>query len=381
MAELQDLKKRGIFEENELKIIMRRRTDYEHRITSRTAKSTDFLSYANHEINVEKLRALRLKRLRKGGSITGSGVSDWAGSRRISFILDRATKKFPRNLSLWIRLIEYAKEQNSPNVVNKSMSSMLKFHPTNPEVWVFVAKYQAENNASIQEARAVLQRGLRFNADSSYLWLEYMRLELIYAAKILARRKLLGIKSAHSIENGELKKPSQLDFSAFDVAAAEKELNNLPDINIDILGDMSSNPVLRGEVALAVFDAAINQVEADDQIEFCKQSLEILENFTVFDRIHLSNHIIQWAEANRPGDSRVHLWRLSLPVRYCSNVSVELPQQLRLLFNLYSKMSSHPREVKELLREYLTDRFLLGSASAELDQSLKQAVELFIRQM
>lgn len=379
ITELQDLKKRGIFDDGELKIIMKRRTDYEHRITSRTVRSSEFLSYANYEMNVEKLRSIRLRRLKKQGSSLGSGVSDWAGSRRITFIFDRATKRFPQDLGLWMRLIEYGKQQNAPNVVNKSMSSMLKLHPTNPEVWVLVAKYQAENNASIQEARAVLQRGLRFNADSSYLWLEYMRLELIYAAKILARRKLLGIKSAHSIEEGELKKDSQLDLSAFDVAAAEKEIKNLPDVNIDVLGDVSSNPVLRGEVALAVFDAAISQIDAADQVDFCDRSLEIFDNFTLFDRAHLCNHVIVWAEANVPNDGKVQLWRVSLPVRFCSNTSPELPQQLRLLFNLYSKKANHPHQMKDALREYLASRFL---ESAEgLDQSLKQAVEMFISKM
>lgn len=382
VTELQDLKKRGIFGDEELKIIMKRRTEYEHRITARTAKPSEFLAYANYEINVDKLRTLRVKRLRKAGSLSGSGVSDWAGSRRIMFIFDRGTKKFPQNLNLWMRTIDYAKQQNAVNVINKSMSSMLKLHPTNPEVWVYVAKYQAEDNASIQEARAVLQRGLRFNADSVYLWAEYMRLELIYVAKILARRKLLGIQSARKSEEKEQNKEAQLDLSTSDVVAVESELKNLPDINIDILGDVSVNPALRGDVALAVFDAGAAQLPDADQMELSERALDIFDLFTALDRTYLCDHVIQWASQNRANDPKVKVWALTLPVRHCARNSSQLPDQLRILFNLYSKEQKHSLEVRQLLREYLTDRFLADAASEPpLDENLRQAIELFLRKL
>jgi len=56
VPELEDLQRKKLFAKNEITMIMRRRTDFEHRIQGRGTKPRDFLKYAEFETNLEKLR-------------------------------------------------------------------------------------------------------------------------------------------------------------------------------------------------------------------------------------------------------------------------------------------------------------------------------------
>ena len=40
------------------------------------------------------------------------------------------------------------------------------------ELWIAAAKFEMETNKSMDTARSLLQRGLRFNPKSKNLWLE-----------------------------------------------------------------------------------------------------------------------------------------------------------------------------------------------------------------
>lgn len=366
IKEVEDLKKRGIFDKDELSKIVKRRTDYEHKLLARSVKPSDFLAYTTYEQQLDRLRHLRVRRLRKQHKLEGKGISDWAGKQRIQFIFSRATRRFPAELSLWIATVDYGHKNNSPQVVNRALTSMLRLHPTKPEVWVYVAKYQAEENSAIVEARAVLQRGLRLNPRSEYLWLEYMRLELIYVAKILARRKLLGLDVAQKAESNE-QNAERTELSNVDIQAAETELSNLPDINIEVLGDVQSNPALRGDVALAVYDAAAPRFG----LEFPIKAIQVLDEFTALDRQYLVDHVIKHALTAYPDSDEFVFLSIVLPIRYVDINSSEFPDAFKLMVNLYGR---RPRslEVRQKLRDYLAQ--ILHS---EMDASLKMAVELF----
>ena len=59
------------------------------------------------------------------------------------------------------------------------------------ELWVLAAKWELEENLSMEHARMLLQRGLRFNTKSQHLWQEvivyfyiYYVLSLVYISTI-----------------------------------------------------------------------------------------------------------------------------------------------------------------------------------------------------
>lgn len=60
IPEVDDLVQKNLFTKNEVNKIMRKRTDFEHRLSSRGSSISDYIRYIEYEKNVN---ALRLKRV------------------------------------------------------------------------------------------------------------------------------------------------------------------------------------------------------------------------------------------------------------------------------------------------------------------------------
>lgn len=129
VPELQEFARKKIFTKEEIVSIARKRSDFEHILSARGSKSQDYVRYAEYEMNLESLRRKRVKRL-------GVRTSDHTGQRRIYFILDRAIKKFPGDVGLWMQYITFAQKQKSDKKVLQLVTSLLRLHPTKPELWI-----------------------------------------------------------------------------------------------------------------------------------------------------------------------------------------------------------------------------------------------------
>jgi len=91
IPELEDLQAKKLFSPAEIKVIVKKRTDFEYRIKAKIPHLPDFLRYIQYEVNLERLRVKRKERLTEPVQPSASDVSS---NRRISFIFDRALRKF-----------------------------------------------------------------------------------------------------------------------------------------------------------------------------------------------------------------------------------------------------------------------------------------------
>lgn len=296
-------------------MIMRRRTDFEHRINSRGSKPRDYLKYVEFETNLEKLRKKRYNRLSSVGLInTKPSISDWAAERRILFIYDRSIKKFPNDFALWENYLEYAKKQKLFKKIYKIYTSLLQLHPTSTSSWISAAKFEFEFVGSAKNARTLFQKGLRFNKDSKKLWLSYTIFELSYITKLLNRRKILGlITEKQQLEHEQSEAKAQdiedeendlISLPAITNEELKTELNNLPDADLNMLGNPETNPALKGDVALTVFDVCMDTLfklkrsTVQDEFEFkydlALEFLNIFNKFEDLDRLYLSSHVVNY---------------------------------------------------------------------------------------
>jgi U3 small nucleolar RNA-associated protein 6 len=379
VAELDDLRKKELFTKQELAMIMRRRTDFEHRINGRSARSKDFLRYSEYEMNVERLRLKRTKRL-GGKNEGGPTISDWAGPRRILFIFERATTKFAGDIPLWLQYLEYAKQQSAIHVINKVFTCMLQLHPTKPKLWILAAKREADDNASMKAARSLMQRGLRFNRDSTLMWYEYTKLELIYVSKILARRKLLGLKAVEE----EKQLDEQVEHITLPEASTEEsiqtDLKSLPDADISMLGNAETNPALRGDVALAIYDAAVETMPSQaKKFAFSLEILDLFDSFPDLDRQHICRHVIEFVDLNI-GSPETNLLAITLPLRHTSHDDPSFPDMLKLTIALFNKDSKSP-ELKRLLRDHLNEKYMERELTPCLDENIKLVLSLFLKRL
>eukprot|EP00892_Ulva_mutabilis_P011884 jgi/Ulvmu1/9068/UM005_0161.1 len=190
VPELEDYERRGYFSRGEISSIVQTRQKFEYSLRRRNAKKSDFLRYYDYEWRLEQLRQLR----RKQRAIAGKrSLADYGIVRRIHFIFDRATRKFKGDPGIWMSWLKFCKDSQSKRQVSKVITKALKLHPTAPYFWAYAAAWEFEGNANPASARQLLQSGLRNCPTKGSLWVEYFRMELMYANKVTARRKALGI--------------------------------------------------------------------------------------------------------------------------------------------------------------------------------------------
>lgn len=392
VPELEDLKRKGLFDQKEITMIMRRRTDFEHRIQGRGAKPRDFLKYADFEINLEKLRIKRFARLRETDHVdTTPSISDWAGFRKVIFIFDRAVRRFSGDLDIWAKYLKFVKEKDAIKVVYKVYAKLLLLQPRNVDAWLSAAKYEFETNANAKGARELYQKALRLNPESRKLWTSYAQFELTYVSKLLARRQVLGLLTEKKQEE-DLKAQAQelekriedapndgveantdsISFAEVEEDDLKLELASLPEADMNVLGSPETNPVLKGDIALTVFDLAIPELlkevaesnKTDKVFEIAEEFLDLFDQFESLNRDHLYYHILSYLQTNYKDDIRTSLVDITLPLRGVSVLDSSLAEALKLSVNKFTayklkmKEAKRKQELSEKYVSYLTDKFV-----------------------
>lgn len=409
VPELEDLKKKGLFEKSEITMIMRRRTDFEQRIQGRGSKPRDFLKYSDFELNLEKLRKKRYNRFIKAGIIdTKPTISDWAGTRRIMFIFDRATRRYPGELDIWSKYLKFAKSNGAIKVIYKVYSRLLQLQPRNIDAWLSAAKYEFETNANAKGSRILFQRGLRLNPESLNLWLEYVSFELSYITKLLVRRKVLGLitekQQQDELETNESNLSKKLteddhndeDFKQDIIELPEadeinEQLNDLPEADMNMLGNPETNPALKGDVALTIFDLCIPAIaktfpkestnKNEKIIAICQQFLKLFDKFDQLDQNYLYLHVLNYLQTNYPRDPATLLVDITLPIRNIDIDNPALAENLQLTVNkcmaykLKSKDAEQTDKLISLFTEEITEKYLNKSNDEQLNNLLKAIIK------
>lgn len=402
VPELEDLQKKGLFEKQEITQIMRRRTDFEHRLNSRGSKTRDYLKYVEFEENLEKLRKKRYARLSKAGLInTKPSISDWASERRILFIFDRSIQKFPSDFLLWENYLNFAKKHKIFKKIYTIYNQLLQLHPTHVQSWLNAANFEYEVVGSAKNARNLFQKALRFNKDSSKLWIEYALFELSYVTKLLNRRKILGLvteKQQLEHEASEQKEDfdgkDMIQVPSFTRDEARDQLNQLPDADLNMLGNPETNPALRGDVALTIFDIGIetlwnfkksNQVikEFDFKYDLALKFIEVFNKFSDLDRNYLNNHVVNYLTSNFGTQVKCMYLDITIPLVNLTikdEAFIEMLQFSTKKYLTYKKKISDNAEQLELknfftqfiIERYLQDQKLDDKTKALLNTILKR---------
>ena len=91
-------------------------------------------------------------------------------------------------------------------MVLQVLTKALQLHPAASGLWSYAAAWEFEHNSNAAAARTLMQRGLRMCKASQQLWLEYFRMELMYAHKLRARRRILGLGALAGIRTSSVRK-------------------------------------------------------------------------------------------------------------------------------------------------------------------------------
>ncbi|CZR64241.1 related to UTP6-U3 snoRNP protein [Phialocephala subalpina] len=293
VPQLQEFKEKKIFNEDEIRTLVKKRSDFEHKVLARGSQPVDFARYAAWEIGLETLRQKRCKRLRIKGSTTHSGQA------RIFNIFDRGTKKHPGDVALWMSYLEYARTAKANKKFKTILTAAIRLHPTKSELWLYAARWTLEAEADMNGARSYMQRGTRFCTTSKDLWIEYAKLEMIYLAKITMRRKILGLDVEDTQEDtmeidegvndaGFTTSEDMIAIPDFKTNSIRLSMVERVEVDSEASKDPMTTPALNGAIPLAIFDAARTQPF------FCASTAEaFFDMFAMFSQVRCLSTILQ----------------------------------------------------------------------------------------
>ncbi|KAL4779009.1 U3 small nucleolar RNA-associated protein 6-domain-containing protein [Aspergillus varians] len=344
VPELRDYEKKKIFTKDEITSIVKKRSDFEHKINARGAQPSDFVRYAEYEMNLDSLRRKRVKRM----GIRSAGFS---GQRRIFFVLDRATRKFHGDVGLWVQYIEYARRQKAYKKLTTIFMDALRLHPTNADLWIYAAQYFMQDHADMSQARTYMQRGLRFCKSSRKLWIHYAKLELIYITKLVARQRILGLDG--TIEAPKQQAPTDdLDADMIMMPQiTEEDINpSAPDdsVNQAALKTLNATPALSGAIPLAIFDSAFKTFENDDRFghEFFDMVFEF-EDVPCLQKI--LSHILNTMQESKSASPHTLICYIKLPTAGIKATSAEFPGALGAVLSRLQEHRQKPGVAKEVI--------------------------------
>jgi U3 small nucleolar RNA-associated protein 6 len=374
VPQLQELVRKEVFTEAEVKSIARKRSDYEHTINARGQTPTDYASYATYEINLASLIKKRTTRLN-----VKLGVSSHEGPRRIFFILERGVRKFPGDLGLWMQLLSFARKEKARKKVKELLTRVLRLHPTKAQLWVYAAKAILEDEADMTAARGYLQRGLRFCKTDRTLWVEYARLECIYIAKIVARRKILGLDGRTREERSAEGDEDMLVLPTVTAEDINPAMGKDDAVDQVALQNLENTPALTGAIPVAIFDAAMK--EFDDDAELGEQFFNMAAEFErspAFDKI--LRRIAERLAATKPDSVHAITCQFILPISGVDVASADFPDALSECLNtIRSAMKRLPLRKKDIAQSAIL-RLLPLTLISDLDTDVSAAILASLRQ-
>lgn len=220
-----------------------------------------------------------------------------------------------------MQYIDYARGQKAYKKLMQIFTSVLRLHPTKAELWIYAAQFAIDENGDMTEARSYMQRGLRFCKNNRTIWLEYIKLELAYMARIQARRQVLGIGDNSDEEADFREQNNDGDILLLPKVTAEDinpDRGKTHDIDETALRNLDETPAMSGAIPRAIFDAAMKQFNYDAAIGHA-----IFETIATFIQLkvtmHILNHIIQTLQTHAASHWRTQACIISQPlleVRY-----------------------------------------------------------------
>lgn len=261
-------------------------------------------------------------------------------------------------------------------------------HPLKWDIWTWAAKYYFEQQADMPTARSYMQRGLRFCKRERKLWLEYAKLEMLYVAKIAARRKILGL----DIERKEKQIDSTLDADADmmalpDVTAEDIKPEGAPEpqqaVDEEALKRFAASPALNGDIPRIIFESSMRDFNDPCLAE------DFFDVFAAFADVpctsKLLQHIIDFLSTQQSVSSNIsmHICLAKLELRDTNTneaiESADFPLQLaKALSALKKGMGESPKHNADLADKALA--LLLPYCKYELDEDIERVLRSAITQ-
>ncbi|PWN40820.1 hypothetical protein IE81DRAFT_276410, partial [Ceraceosorus guamensis] len=198
LPQLTWLESTGQFSKWELQQVTSSRSKHEQSLIRRGVTREDFHRYIAFEADFESLRLLREERLSRPISVKESAKARADAIRTLINIYERGCKRLRGDVMFWEEYIAWSLAKGMRIVSGRIIARALAMFPNAVRLWIRCADWQLNVNGAPNAARALLQRAIRLNArphlssiEMLSLWIEYIRMELVFLERVRRRRKVL----------------------------------------------------------------------------------------------------------------------------------------------------------------------------------------------
>ena len=161
IPQLQLLDENNVFSKDQLRSITTQRKTFEGRLLRRGPDKNDFLRYAEYERNLADLINVKANRIGLPRAFHRENAAAHTG--HIIAIYERLVLKFKYDVDAWQQYIAFAKSRKMRVVTGRVYARALSLHPNNVPLWLAAAAHELNDNSSTTAARSLLQRALRLN--------------------------------------------------------------------------------------------------------------------------------------------------------------------------------------------------------------------------
>lgn len=196
LPECTHFEERGVFTKSEIGGFMAWRRKYEYSVASRQAKLADYISYIEHEIDIECKRRARFEELK----IKNSNNRDYTIIQRIHSLFNRCLAKYSSDVTVWQRYIDFCVQSGSSKQLTRALMRAIKRHPRNAKFRIMSANCELQQGSLIS-ARKLLMRAVRSKTDDRCLiWQQLFKLECAGIHRAVTGTSVAGNTESSSIE-------------------------------------------------------------------------------------------------------------------------------------------------------------------------------------
>lgn len=247
LKEVDAYRATGLFNEAEITSIVQQRTRFEYKCQRFVPIKADFLRYIQYELNLDALKKKRRTRLPVVEAQQDLvRLIDNSGIARVSLLFERLLRKFSGDVQVWLSYLSFLQSNKCNQLINRLFPRAHAVHPHSEELWLAHAAYESTTLGDIDSARVTFQRAIRLNPSSQLLFIKFFECEIHYIAKMMERRRILGINvKTKKMSKGDIDLRLRSDVTDMEV----DELSNSIDEETDE-ADPNAHPLLKSDVAL-----------------------------------------------------------------------------------------------------------------------------------
>ncbi|PKS04957.1 hypothetical protein jhhlp_008323 [Lomentospora prolificans] len=338
VPQLREWEEKEIFSKEEIRTIVQKRNDFEHRILGQGCQPSDFSQYAKWEQSLDALRLKRCIRLKLRGYLNSAHASQ----SRILQIYDRGIERHRFARELWIEYLDYMAKAKASKRWRRVMTKMLRLMPSDSALWVLAARRSA-GHGDMATARSLFMRGCKFCVADGTVWIEYARCEMEWLQK-MDEKKNTGKKAEDVIKESQIDEDDELRLGGSDSEDDGVDEDGVIIRDPDVLESKTkrvfnaetkqtlNNPALDGAIPIAIFN--VSRKQAFFSPATAETFFDMFSDFvtTVVAGPKILQNVTDAMQESYPTAAETNYCYIRQPVAGLSPYTAEFPRGLRMVF-------------------------------------------------